>query len=314
MKDAAGSGQNHIPGLIRRIGRFIDPGMNESVKGVGQPHYLHPGSDVLSGQPVGIAGAVPTLMVVAAHVTDGGERLTLPQLRYLLQQFAALGGMGLHNLKFFTGQVSRFVENFLRDSPLAHVMEQGERGIELNFLCGQRRNDGGGGKDTQKPLRQVFKLYAVGRVVNEKLLPAQNSKCGFYVQIGHLVDIVWIKEIHCMKKVKITILQTTFNEELAKEYGADGLGPCPMMKEGQVFYADYAKPEGFCDEAWKAIYQYVFALAHGAGNDVFYFGDWIRKPGVAICSCNDGLRPVIMKLEATDQPSNIDYTPVERQH
>lgn len=41
-----------------------------------------------------------------------------------------------------------------------------------------------------------------------------------------------------------------------------------MMREGQVFYADYAKPEGFCDEAWKAIYQYVFALAHGSG--IFY--------------------------------------------
>nr|WP_330394166.1 TIGR04076 family protein [Lachnoclostridium sp. An181] len=39
-----------------------------------------------------------------------------------------------------------------------------------------------------------------------------------------------------------------------------------MMKEAQTFYADYAKPEGLCDEAWKAIYQYVFALAHGAGN------------------------------------------------
>lgn len=115
-----------------------------------------------------------------------------------------------------------------------------------------------------------------------------------------------------MKKVKITILQTTFNKELAETYGAEGLGPCPMMKEGQVFYADYAKPDGFCDEAWKAIYQYVFALAHGSGNDVFYYGDWIRVPGVAICSCNDGLRPVIMKLEATDEVSTIDYTPIER--
>jgi len=38
-----------------------------------------------------------------------------------------------------------------------------------------------------------------------------------------------------------------------------------MMHEGQVFYADYAKPAGFCDEAWKAVYQYVFALSHGAG-------------------------------------------------
>jgi len=103
-----------------------------------------------------------------------------------------------------------------------------------------------------------------------------------------------------MKKVKITILKTTLDEELAKEYGVDGLSSCPLMNEGQVFYADYAKPEGFCDEAWKAIYQYVFALAHGAENVNWYYHDWIKKPGVAIVSCNDGLRPVIMKLEATD--------------
>ena len=90
-----------------------------------------------------------------------------------------------------------------------------------------------------------------------------------------------------MRKVKITVLKTTLDKELAREYGAEGLTACPMMKEGQVFYADYAKPEGLCDEAWKAIYQYVFALAHGAGNELFYYGDWIRKPGVAICSCNE---------------------------
>ena len=113
-----------------------------------------------------------------------------------------------------------------------------------------------------------------------------------------------------MNKVKITVLKTTLDRELVAEYGAIGLTACPMMKEGQVFYADYAKPEGLCDEAWKAIYQYVFALAHGAGNDVFYYGDWIRTPGVAICSCNDGLRPVIFKLEATDIKSKIEYKSV----
>ena len=113
-----------------------------------------------------------------------------------------------------------------------------------------------------------------------------------------------------MKKVKITVLRTMLNEDLAAEYGAEGLTACPMLREGQVFYADYAKPDGLCDEAWKAIYQYVFALAHGAGDGLFYYGDWIRKPGVAICSCNDGLRPVIFKLETTDEVSEIDYTPV----
>lgn len=115
-----------------------------------------------------------------------------------------------------------------------------------------------------------------------------------------------------MKKVKITVLRKTIIEDLAQEYGVDGLGKCPMLKEGQVFYADYAKPDGFCDEAWKAIYQYVFALAHGASKEpLFYYGDWIKTPGVAICSCNDGLRPVIFKLEATDEEAAIGYTPIK---
>lgn len=113
-----------------------------------------------------------------------------------------------------------------------------------------------------------------------------------------------------MNKVKITVLKTTLDKELASEYGAEGLTECPMMKAGQIFYADYAKPEGFCDEAWKAIYQYVFALAHGAEKDLFYYGDWVKIPGVAICSCNDGLRPVIFKVEATDEKSEVSYTPV----
>ena len=129
--------------------------------------------------------------------------------------------------------------------------------------------------------------------------------------VDTLRDII-SKNIQAMKKVRITILKTTLNEELAQEYGAIGIKACPMMKEGEVFMADYAKPEGFCDEAWKAIYQYVFALAHGAGSDLFYYGDWIRKPGVAIVSCNDGLRPVIMKLEATDIDANLEYTPIDR--
>lgn len=84
----------------------------------------------------------------------------------------------------------------------------------------------------------------------------------------------------------------------------------PYVKGRANFYADYAKPDGFCDEAWKAIYQYVFALAHGGDKEVFYYGDWIKKPGVAICSCNDGLRPVIFKLEATDDVAEKQYVPV----
>ena len=105
-----------------------------------------------------------------------------------------------------------------------------------------------------------------------------------------------------MKRCKLTVLKTTLQEELAEEYGVPDLGPCPLMQEGQVFYTGYAKPEGFCDEAWKAIYQYVFALAHGAEGG-WYYNDWIdpKHRGVAICSCNDGLRPVILKVERVEE-------------
>ena len=109
-----------------------------------------------------------------------------------------------------------------------------------------------------------------------------------------------------MNKVKITVLKTTLDKELAEEYGAEGLTACPMMKKGQVFYADYSKPQGFCDEAWKAIYQYVFALANGGGKNGFFFNDWVREPYTAIACCNDGLRSVIFKLEATNEEVEKD--------
>ncbi|MCU7190229.1 MULTISPECIES: TIGR04076 family protein [Turicibacter] len=112
-----------------------------------------------------------------------------------------------------------------------------------------------------------------------------------------------------LKKCKIEVLKTTFHEDLAKEYGCKDLGKCPMHKVGDIFYGDYAKPEGLCDEAWKAMYQYVFALSHES--ETFYYGDWIDKKGVAICSCNDGIRPVIFKIIRTDEESQINYTPIK---
>lgn len=103
-----------------------------------------------------------------------------------------------------------------------------------------------------------------------------------------------------MRKCKITVLKTTFDKELAEEYGVEGFGPCPFMKPGTEFVTDSRKPDGLCDEAWSGMHQYVFALTHGT--DVSFFSnDWIRKNDVAICSCNDGLRPVIFKIEAIKQ-------------
>lgn len=35
-----------------------------------------------------------------------------------------------------------------------------------------------------------------------------------------------------MRKCKITILKTTLDKKLAAQYGAPGVGVCPLMKEG----------------------------------------------------------------------------------
>lgn len=104
-----------------------------------------------------------------------------------------------------------------------------------------------------------------------------------------------------LRKCRITVLKTTFNQDLADEYGVEGFGPCTFMQPGDEFVTDFKKPNGFCDEAWNAMHQYVFTLAHNGANELFFDNDWIRKPGVAICSCNDGLRPVIFKIEAIDE-------------
>ncbi len=103
-----------------------------------------------------------------------------------------------------------------------------------------------------------------------------------------------------MTQVKITVLKTTLFRDIVDEYAMPGVTPCTIFKEGQVFYAGRGKPAGFCDTAWKCISQYVFALQNGGGRNGFFFGDWIKEPGVAISACNDGLRPVIFKIEATD--------------
>lgn len=98
--------------------------------------------------------------------------------------------------------------------------------------------------------------------------------------------------------VKITVLKKGFDPELAKEYGVDGIGPC-HFEVGQEFICDrHREPEGFCGEAWKCIQHYAYGLFHGS--DLPFGEDWMKKPGVVIATCNDGLRPVTFKLEQID--------------
>lgn len=101
-----------------------------------------------------------------------------------------------------------------------------------------------------------------------------------------------------LKKVRITVLETTLNEKLATQYGAAEFTTCPGHTAGQVLIAENGRrPEGLCEEAWASIGKYVFALAAGADG---FWTDWIEKRHVSINSCSDGIRPVIFKLETME--------------
>lgn len=53
-----------------------------------------------------------------------------------------------------------------------------------------------------------------------------------------------------MKKVKITVMECTFNKELADKYAGEGLTACTYNTKGQFFYTNgWQKPEGLCDNA-----------------------------------------------------------------
>ena len=58
-----------------------------------------------------------------------------------------------------------------------------------------------------------------------------------------------------MKKIKITAVRKTCYPDLMAKYENPIQHTCDV-EEGMVWIANgWAKPEGFCDEAWKAIYQ-----------------------------------------------------------
>ncbi len=47
-------------------------------------------------------------------------------------------------------------------------------------------------------------------------------------------------------RVKITALETAFNAELAAGYGTEGLNACPVLMEGQMYYAKSGIRKIYC--------------------------------------------------------------------
>lgn len=100
-----------------------------------------------------------------------------------------------------------------------------------------------------------------------------------------------------MAKLKITVLRTMANPDFAEQYceNAD-VTPCKAFTEGQEFILENPDcPPNFCGWAWDDIYKGVLTLMRGGD-----FKGWMKNDKTLISCCTDGIRPVVFKLERTE--------------
>lgn len=104
-----------------------------------------------------------------------------------------------------------------------------------------------------------------------------------------------------MYSVKITVAKTEFYPEFVKEINADvegEFGRCPFFKEGQVFIISSIDeiPENFCSWAWADIERDVALILYGGRPQPV-----LKNPHSMYSCCDEGLRPVIFKLERIER-------------
>ncbi len=105
------------------------------------------------------------------------------------------------------------------------------------------------------------------------------------------------------QECKITVLETKVFPELQEKYLADPKsGACPCFKAGDTFTLKrtperddfYHMMNGrFCGDAWDAISRYVYTALQGGS----IMHKWTNDERMMITCCNDGTRPVILKLK-----------------
>ena len=103
-----------------------------------------------------------------------------------------------------------------------------------------------------------------------------------------------------MKNVKITIIKTEYYQDIAEKYAIADLPACPIHKTGQTFISDgINKPRDLCLYAWLPIKEMVGQISRG--EMMLPKGTWMRDDDKGVFACVDGIRPVIMLVEAIDK-------------
>lgn len=108
-----------------------------------------------------------------------------------------------------------------------------------------------------------------------------------------------------MYKVKLTVLKTAIYPELAEKYLSIGkeLKPCGGFKEGHEIIVDAFMncPEGFCAQAWAALYPQMLTISRGG-----FLCAMDKRGWCGVGCCTDGLRPVTFLIERDEvQPFDV---------
>ncbi len=107
-----------------------------------------------------------------------------------------------------------------------------------------------------------------------------------------------------MLGVKITVVKIEYYPDLVKDVNTDIVGEfgrCPFFKEGQEFIIRDIDniPNGFCSWAWADIERDVAIILFGGQPQPV-----LKNPNSMYSCCDEGLRPVIFKIERVSLTDN----------
>ena len=126
VKGAAFPVEDHGDGGLVGEGGLVAAVAGEGVVHIGQRHHLRGDGDLVPLQAIGIAAAVPPLVVPAADLVGGAHQRVVLRYGHVPQQLVADDGVALHDLKLFVGEFAGLVEDLVRDLDLADVVQGGE--------------------------------------------------------------------------------------------------------------------------------------------------------------------------------------------
>ena len=174
------------------VGVLIGPLADERVVSVGQGHRLGRDGDVVPPQAVGIALAVPPLVVPAAHLQGVLHHAVVPVGR---RQFGDEPrpdeGVALHHLELLRRQPARLGENLRRDQQLAHVVQAGGRPDGVDVAAVQAVAVGLVHQPPEQQPRDEAHVLHVGAplAVAQGHHPAQNGRHQFRVLLLPVVPV-----------------------------------------------------------------------------------------------------------------------------